>query len=166
MINKKYNRKGFTLIELLVVVAIIGILTTIVLGSLSQARAKADDAAVKSNLGTIKPLAELFYYDTKNSYLPGGGVKYVLDSCPILSAFGTDSNMFTGSPKIMKAITEAVKRGGNEAYCYNSDTQFAIAVDLKSESGHSWCIDNTGASRSVASFSKEAIDDTTFSCKP
>jgi prepilin-type N-terminal cleavage/methylation domain-containing protein len=50
---------GFTLIELLVVIAIIGILSTVVLASLSNAKAKGRDAAVKEALSGIPNLMAL-----------------------------------------------------------------------------------------------------------
>ena len=63
----KYN-KGFTLIELLMVIAIIGLLSTIVLNSLSSARNRGSDAAVKSNLNSIRSAADLYYDNNNNSY--------------------------------------------------------------------------------------------------
>jgi prepilin-type N-terminal cleavage/methylation domain-containing protein len=69
---KKNNYKGFTLIELLVVISIIGLLSSVVLVSLSNARAKGRDTARVQTLGQIRNALEL-YYAKNNSYPIGSG---------------------------------------------------------------------------------------------
>jgi prepilin-type N-terminal cleavage/methylation domain-containing protein len=63
----KHSKKGFTLIELLVVIAIIGILSSVVLASLSTARQKSRDAKRISDLGQVQLALEL-YFDRIQSY--------------------------------------------------------------------------------------------------
>lgn len=60
-------KRGFTLIELLVVIAIIGLLSSIVLASLNTARARANDARVRSDLRQIHTALQL-YYNQNGSY--------------------------------------------------------------------------------------------------
>ena len=61
---------GFTLIELLVVVAIIGLLSSIVLTSLTAARAKGRDARRLEDARQFKTVMQL-YYNTNGSF-PNG----------------------------------------------------------------------------------------------
>jgi general secretion pathway protein G len=63
----KKREKGFTLIELLVVIAIIGILSSVVLASLNNARRKSRDARRLADLQQIKLAAEL-YFDQNRTY--------------------------------------------------------------------------------------------------
>jgi len=57
----KNNKKGFTLIELLVVIAIIGLLSTLAVVALNNARAKARDARRLSDIKQIQTALELYY---------------------------------------------------------------------------------------------------------
>lgn len=61
------NKKGFTLIELLVVIAIIGLLSTLAVVSLNNARAKSRDAKRVSDIKQVQTALELFYNDN-NGY--------------------------------------------------------------------------------------------------
>lgn len=62
------NKKGFTLLELLVVVAIIGMLSSIVLSNLSNARLRARDTKRHSEIHSIMAALEL-YREKNGSYI-------------------------------------------------------------------------------------------------
>lgn len=59
--SKKYSDKGFTLIELLVVIAIIGVLASVVLASLNNARRKSRDARRVTDVKQIQLALELYF---------------------------------------------------------------------------------------------------------
>ena len=61
------NKKGFTLIELLVVVAIIGVLTTVILGALGDAREKAREAKALSEMKQIANAFQMYLVDNNVS---------------------------------------------------------------------------------------------------
>ncbi|MCX6793242.1 MAG: type II secretion system protein [Candidatus Falkowbacteria bacterium] len=60
------NKKAFTLIELLVVIAIIGVLSTMAIIALGNARTKARDARRVADLKQISTALELYYNDNSS----------------------------------------------------------------------------------------------------
>lgn len=64
------NKKGFTLIELLVVIAIIGLLSTLAVVSLGNARAKSRDTKRVADIKQIQTALELYFAD-QNGYPAG-----------------------------------------------------------------------------------------------
>ncbi|MFA5131435.1 MAG: prepilin-type N-terminal cleavage/methylation domain-containing protein [Patescibacteria group bacterium] len=59
----KKNKQGFTLIELLVVIAIIGLLSTLSIVALNQARARSRDARRLADVKQIQTALEMYYND-------------------------------------------------------------------------------------------------------
>ncbi len=138
---KKQLSSGFTLIELLVVIAIIGILSSVVLASLSTARDKGNDTSVKSNLNAIRTQAELYYLTTGNSsYGSQAWVSGAASSCV--------GGMF-GNSVITKALTAADSANGSgNVDCIAGDTYYVAAATMPS--GGYWCVDHTGAGKSYS----------------
>lgn len=129
--------KGFTLIELLVVIAIIGVLSAVVLASLSTARSKGNDAAIQANLSTIQVQAEVYYGTTGvNSY----GNASATGSC----SSPAGGSLFADGSTISKALSSAGSAAGGIANlkCNNSSSAYAVSAPLST--GTTWCIDSTG----------------------
>lgn len=81
------KNQGFTLIELLVVIAIVGVLASVVIASLLDARKKNADTAAKQALSSGPPQSELYYQANSYSYAgvctsgatAGAGVKSIYE---------------------------------------------------------------------------------------
>ncbi|MCX6792876.1 MAG: prepilin-type N-terminal cleavage/methylation domain-containing protein [Candidatus Falkowbacteria bacterium] len=124
------NKKAFTLIELLVVIAIIGVLSTMAIIALSNARTKARDAKRVADIKQISTALELYYADN-NSYptiiTPGNS---------LVSPDGTKTYM----GKIPNNPTPM-----NDGNCSNTDYSYSTNINNSSFSVAT-CIGNDASS--------------------
>ncbi len=135
------KNKGFSLIELLMVIAIIGILSTIILNSLSQSRAKAYDSKVKQQLNSFRTAAEMYFQNNSNSY-----GTYANCNAGGPTAFFRNIQTVNGQPGIY--IDSANLPDNADRACESDGDSYAVKVSLYSGIDY-WCVDSKGSSRVI-----------------
>lgn len=129
--NKKIiSKRGFSLIELLISITIVAILTSIVLQSLSNSRARAYDSKIKQQLFHFMTAAEIYESNTGNY-----GMATVSCSQGIFNDF--DQN--NGTPGIYIATGNLPTFAS--PVCQSTGSTYAIKVNLYSGSEYV-CIDS------------------------
>jgi prepilin-type N-terminal cleavage/methylation domain-containing protein len=135
-------KKGFTLIELLIVITIIGVLSTVILTSVSNSRARAYDSKIKQQLTSFRTAAEMYFNNQiPNSYNTTGST---INICS--AGMFNDVSPTNGSPG--SYIDPANLPSFTQVYCDATDSAYAVKATLYSGTDY-WCVDNKGSSRSI-----------------
>jgi prepilin-type N-terminal cleavage/methylation domain-containing protein len=124
MINKTH--KGFTLIELLVVIAIIGLLSTLAVVALNNARQKSRDAKRVADVKQLATALELYFAD-QNGY-PSQATALTLgaaETSDCLDEDGLDGACDDGGSTYMGLIPAAPTPPTGNVYTYCSATAAA-----------------------------------------
>ncbi len=134
---------GFTLIELMVVISIIGVLSAIVLASMTAARNKGANAAVKADLNGVIKQAEIYFYAHSNAY---GTAAPSNTDCGVAA---NQVGVFADTNISAALVAAKSAEGGTALYCTMPATGTAYAVAVPLKGGGYWCVDSTGIARSA-----------------
>jgi prepilin-type N-terminal cleavage/methylation domain-containing protein len=151
--------KGFTLIELLVVIAIIGILSGLIIVSMSNATGAAKDARIKAAMDQLRSTAEIFKANSSTSI------------------YGTAITTGAGCPSTGTSFLYGTGGADGAALCLDIQAQtptastFLVYIDATTTAprycvqktlngGSIWCIDSAGR----AGIPTGACDATNYDC--
>lgn len=139
---KPISSRGFTLVELLVVVAIIGILSSVVLVSLSTANTRGKDGAVQANLDSLRTQAQL-YYNANGGY----GSNALLVNSTGDCTTDTTGTVFEDARVRLQVAAANLANGGGSVTCNVAvlGAGYAIYAQLPSFSTATYfCVDSNG----------------------
>lgn len=129
---------GFSLIELLIVITIIGVLSSIVLSSLSNSRARAYDSKVKQQLSSFRTAAEIYFSNNGDSYGPPAA------DCAAVGSIFTNVQPQNGTPGIYIAPGN-LPDFAEPPTCQSTNSAYAVKASLYSGNEY-WCVDSKGFS--------------------
>ncbi|OGI77856.1 hypothetical protein A3D42_01440 [Candidatus Nomurabacteria bacterium RIFCSPHIGHO2_02_FULL_41_18] len=116
-----------------------------VLSSLNTARAKGADAAIKANLANIRAQAELVYdNNSPNSY------SGLCTDAVIVNQTAAAANALGGS--VINTLGTAGTAVTVVCHVLGNSSAWAVSSGTKVTPANSWCVDSTGASKSVVGF--------------
>ncbi|MEI6490199.1 MAG: type II secretion system protein [bacterium] len=150
--NNKKN-KGFTLIELLVVIAIIGLLSSVVLASLSVAKKRSQDATVRQGVNQLRTLMEQNYteYKTYSDLEPQMWFKQASDC----NTYFVTGKFASQASQVCKSIIKNTYTGPNgEGYLWigtfsnTPSKSFSIMGALPSKATY-YCVGSSGNNSDV-----------------
>ncbi len=131
--QKKQNKSGFTLIELLIVIAIIGLLATLAIVSLTGAQKKARDTKRIADAKQYQGAIELYYNQFNHYPQPTAWSSFVgEDTSGTTGGIGKFITQAPGSPK--NDTTDFYTYAYNAAGAYASGTgadQYVFMVKLE-----------------------------------
>lgn len=129
------QRKGFTLIELLVVLAIIGLLSTLAVVSLNNARQKSRDAKRLSDVKQIQTALELYFSD-QGKY-PVAATAVVIGASGQETLSSTNGWATTAGGTIYMARTPKNPTPGGADYSYTSadGSTYTLKTTLEGDTG-------------------------------
>lgn len=137
MISRKTLQSGMTLVELLIVITIIGVLSTIILSSVSTSRARAYDSKIKQQLSSFRAAAEIYF----NNQIPNNYGPAVSICNAGMFADNTEAN---GRPAVY--IDPINLPTYSIVACSTNGTSYAVKASLYSGTDY-WCVDNQGRSK-------------------
>jgi prepilin-type N-terminal cleavage/methylation domain-containing protein len=126
--------KGFTLIELLVVIAIIGILSGLIIVSMSGAQNAAKDARIKAAMDQFRSSAEILNLTT-GSY----GTAVALTAC----GAGSAGTILPSSTAETMVLCNDIQSQGTGALMIAATTT-AWCIEKVLPGGTTWCLDSGG----------------------
>lgn len=129
------KRKGFTLIELLVVLAIIGLLSTLAVVSLNNAREKSRDSKRLSDVKQMQTALELYFsdqgkYPVSVSALVLGGT-----GAKTLSSTNGWADAAAGTTYMQRVPTNPTPGGADYSYTSADGSTYAVTFTLEGTAG-------------------------------